>query len=208
MLRKIFSQEKKEQAVIGKMKEHIQLLMQACERFHEGLVKNDNSLIRYAINLEREGDAVRREIIAGIYSGAFLPYLRPDLCRFVEIVDRVFDAIEDIANRYLEIEFPDSLRAECVQVALLNVHICEMLLISLDAMLQGEDLREKMLAIRIYEKKIDDIKFHLRRELRKIPINNFWEGSLMAEFFSGLTSISDLVEDASDHLYIINVSMR
>ena len=156
MLRKIFSQEKKEQAVIGKMKEHIQLLMQACERFHEGLVKKDNSPIRYAINLEREGDAVRREIISGIYSGAFLPYLRPDLCRFVEIVDRVFDAIEDIANRYLEIEFPDSLRAECIQVALLNVHICEMLLISLDAMLQGEDLREKMLAIRESDRRHPD----------------------------------------------------
>jgi uncharacterized protein Yka (UPF0111/DUF47 family) len=83
-----------------------------------------------------------------------------------------------------------------------------MLMISLYAMLQGEDLREKMLAIRIYEKKIDDIKFHLRREVRKIPIDNFWVGRLMSEFFSGLTSISDLVEDASDYLSIINVSMR
>ena len=55
---------------------------------------------------------------------------------------------------------------------------------------------------------IDDIKFHLRRKVRTIPIGNFWEGRLMSEFFSGLTSISDIVEDASDYLSIINVSMR
>ena len=208
MLRRIFSQEKKEQVVIGKIKDHIQLLVTACEKFHDGLLRKDNAPIRDAVNLEREGDAVRREIIANIYEGAFLPYLRPDLCRFVEIVDRVFDAIEDTANRYLEIELPDWVRDDCIHVALLNVRICEMLQISLDAMLQGENLREKMLAIRIYEKKIDDIKFHLRRKVRAIPIGNFWEGRLMSEFFSGLTSISDIVEDASDYLSIINVSMR
>jgi predicted phosphate transport protein (TIGR00153 family) len=208
LLRKIFSREKKERIVISKIKEHIRLLVMACEKFHDGLLNKDNIPVRYAVNLEREGDAVRREIIARIHEGAFLPYLRPDLCRFVEIVDRVFDAIEDTANRYLEIEIPDMVRDDCTQVALLNVRICEMLMISLDAMLQGEDLRKKMLAIRIYEKKIDDIKFHLRRKVRKIPIGDFWEGRLMSEFFSGLTSISDFVEDASDYLSIINVSMR
>ena len=93
-------------------------------------------------------------------------------------------------------------------MAVLNVRICEMLLISLESMLQGENLREKMLAIRIYEKKIDDIKFHLWREFRKIPISDFWVGRLLAEFFSGLTSISDIVEDSSDYLNIINASMR
>ncbi len=208
MLRKIFSQEKKEQIVIARIKEHTQLLLTACESFHDGLLRKDNGPIRYAVNLEREGDAVRRKIIAGIYEGAFLPYLRPDLCRFVEIVDRVFDAIEDTANRYLEIELPESVREDCIQVAMLNVRICQMLPLSFDSMLQGEDLREKMLAIRIYEKKIDDIKFNLRPKIHKIPIATFWEGRLMSEFFAGLTSISDLVEDASDYLSIINVSMR
>jgi uncharacterized protein Yka (UPF0111/DUF47 family) len=93
-------------------------------------------------------------------------------------------------------------------VALLNVRICEMLMLSLEAMLQGEDLREKMLAIRIYEKKIDDIRFDMRPKVHEIPITNFWDGRHMSEFFSGLTSISDIVEDASDYLSIINVSMR
>ena len=77
-----------------------------------------------------------------------------------------------------------------------------------EAMIGGEDLREKTLAVRIYEKKIDDIKFGLMKDVRKVPIDNFWTGRMLSEFMTGLTSISDIMEDASDHLQIIDVSMR
>ena len=75
-------------------------------------------------------------------------------------------------------------------------------------MLKGENLREKMLAIRIYEKKIDDIKFELIRDAQTIEITNFWEGQILSQFLSCLTSISDVIEDASDHLQVISVSMK
>jgi hypothetical protein len=83
-----------------------------------------------------------------------------------------------------------------------------MLIITFDAMLNGEDLREKALAIRIYEKKIDDIKFAVLRDLRKIQVDGFWHGRILADFVSGLTSISDTMEDAGDHLQIISASMK
>jgi hypothetical protein len=86
--------------------------------------------------------------------------------------------------------------------------MCEMLSISFDAMLNGEDLREKALAIRIYEKKIDDIKHGVVRDLRQIPVDDFWQGRILADFVSGLTSISDTMEDAGDHLQILSVSMK
>jgi predicted phosphate transport protein (TIGR00153 family) len=75
-------------------------------------------------------------------------------------------------------------------------------------MLKGENLDEKTLAIRIYEKKIDDLKFGLMKDLRDIAVDNFWEGRVLAEFISGLTTLSDIIEDAGDYLRIINVSMR
>jgi len=83
-----------------------------------------------------------------------------------------------------------------------------MFLITFETMLKGDDLREKTLAIRIYEKKIDDIKFSLIKDIRKIPINNFWEGKTLSDFISGITNVSDIIEDASDYLQIINVSMK
>jgi predicted phosphate transport protein (TIGR00153 family) len=205
---KLFSQGKKERIVVEKIIDHIKLLLTACEDFREGFDSQNRNLIRDVLDLEREGDTTRREIIAAIYDGAFLPFFRPDLCRFVETVDRVFDAIEETANHYLEVTLPETIKAECSRVALLNVRICEMLLNSFEAMLKGAALREKMLAIRIYEKKIDDIKFDLLRQIRRIPVSNFWEGRILAEFVDGLTSISDIVEDAGDYLNIISVSMR
>lgn len=207
-LEKLLSHGKKEQRVTESMVEHIQLLCKACDSFKTALENDDGNLARLVIDLEREGDAIRREIISHIYEGAFLPYLRPDLCKFVEIVDHVFDLLKDTASSYLDAKIPGQVKAECVRVAFLNFRMCEMLLLTFEAMLNGEDLREKTLAIRIYEKKVDDIKYGLMRDFQQVPVPDFWEGKILSDFISGLTTISDVLEDASDYLQIINVSMR
>jgi len=207
-LKKILSYGKKEDQVIENVKEHLRLLCLAFESFYSGIRNNDSTKMREVIDLEREGDSVRREIISTIYAGAFLPYLRPDLCRFVETLDRVFDSLEDTAFNYSDVVLPEEITEECVRVASMNTNMCEMLAISFDAMVNGEDLREKALAIRIYEKRIDDIKFSVLKEMRTISIDNFWQGRTLAEFVSDLTTISDMIEDASDYLQIINISMR
>ena len=207
-LKKILSYGKKEDQVIENVKEHLRLLCLAFESFYSGIKNNDSSKMREVIDLEREGDSVRREIISTIYAGAFLPYLRPDLCRFVETLDRVFDSLEDTAFNYADAALPEEIREECVRVASMNTNMCEMLAISFDAMVNGEDLREKALAIRIYEKRIDDIKFSVLKEMRTLPVEDFWQGRTLAEFVSDLTTISDMIEDASDYLQIINISMR
>ena len=207
-LKKILSYGKKEDQVIEDVKKHLRLLCLAFESFYSGIRNNDSTKMREVIDLEREGDSVRREIISTIYAGAFLPYLRPDLCRFVETLDRVFDSLEDTAFNYSDVVLPEEITEECVRVASMNTNMCEMLAISFDAMVNGEDLREKALAIRIYEKRIDDIKFSVLKEMRTISIDNFWQGRTLAEFVSDLTTISDMIEDASDYLQIINISMR
>jgi hypothetical protein len=160
------------------------------------------------VGLEREADAVRRDVISHIYEGAFLPYIRPDLCKFVEIVDEVFDALKDTAFFSLDYELPEALRDESTRVALLNFRMCELLLISFEAMIKGEDLREKILGIRIYEKKIDDMKLILLKDAEQVPVASFWEGKKLSDLLTGLTMVSDFIEDASDHLQIINVSTR
>jgi len=39
-------------------------------------------------------------------------------------------------------------------------------------------------------------------------VASFWEGKKLSDLLTGLTMISDFIEDASDHLQIINVSTR
>jgi len=205
---RILSHGKKEREVVEDIKSHIHLLCFACDTFRKSLEKGDRNLMWEVIELEREADSVRREVISHIYEGAFLPYLRPDLCKFVEIVDEVFDLLKETAFYCVENEVPEPLRDESIRVALLNFRMCEMLVISFEAMLKGEDLREKILAVRIFEKKIDDIKLSLVKDVEHVPIENFWAGKALSDFLTGLTMISDIIEDASDHLQIINVSTR
>ena len=205
---RILSHGRKEREVVEDIKRHIELLCSACDTFRNSLEKRDKNLLWAVVELEREADSVRREVISHIYEGAFLPYLRPDLCKFVEIVDEVFDLVKETAFYCIENEIPELLRDETIRVALLNFRMCDMLLISFEAILKGEDLRERTLAVRIFEKKIDDIKLNLFNEAKQVPIENYWAGEAISDFLTNLTMISDIIEDASDHLQIINVSTR
>ena len=207
-LEKLLNMGKKERDVINDIKSHIELLCAAFESFKTAMENSNGKMMRNITVLEREGDDIRRHIISHIYDGAFLPYIRPDLCKFVEIVDTIFDTLEDMALLYLDMKLPDQVKGECIRIAFLNFRMCEMLLITFKTMINGEDLREKTLAIRIYEKKIDDMKFGLIKEIQKVPIKSFWEGNILFSFISSLTTLSDIIEDASDHLQIIHLSMK
>lgn len=208
MLKRVFFGGKIEQEVLEKMKKHIEFLCSACETFKTAMEKQDKELILSISDLEREGDMVRREIVSSIYEGAFLAFLRPNICKFVEIVDDALDVMEDAALEYTDIELDDKIKDDCTKIADMNLKMCEMFLIAFESLLSGEDLREKTLAIRIYEKKIDEIKFDLIKKLRAKEVKRFWEGKILSDFIFHLTNISDLIEDASDYLQIINVSLR
>jgi len=210
LLDKVFPGGKTEQKVIENIKKHIKTLCSASDCFKRAIEKHDKDLMFCVPDLEREGDSIRREIISTIYEGAFLPFLRPNICRFVEIVDEAFDVLEDAAHgfEYLYSELDKEIEEDCIKIADMNLKMSEMLFIAFETLFGKEDIREKNLAIRIYENKIDDIKFDLTEKLRKKEVKNFWEGKILSDFIASLTHVSDVIEDASDYLYIMNVSLR
>lgn len=208
MLKRLFFGGKIEQEVIEKIKRHIKILCSACETFKTAIEKRDKKVILGVFDLEREGDIIRRNIISNIYEGAFLPFLRPSICKLVEIVDDAIDLVEDAAFEYTDSELDNETKDDCIKIADMNLKMCEIFLIAFESLLSGEDLREKNLAIRIYEKKIDEIKFDLIKRLKTKEVKSFWEGKIISDFIYHLTNISDLIEDASDYLQIINVSLR
>ncbi|MCX5719060.1 MAG: TIGR00153 family protein [Nitrospirae bacterium] len=201
---------KAEQQVLEKIKTHIRILWSASDCFHKAFEERDRDLVQCVPDLEREGDSVRREIVSKIYEGAFLPFLRSSICRFVEIVDEAFDVMEDAAYEFenLNLQLDEEIEEDCIKIADTNAKMCEMLLIAFEALFGKGDLREKNLAVRIYEKKVDEIKFDLLKKLRKIEIKNFWEGKTLADFVSYLTHVSDVIEDASDYLTVIKISLK
>ena len=209
MLNNIFG-GKKELRVIENIRRHISILYSASECFKKALEARNKNQMYCVPDLEREGDSVRREIISAIYEGAFLPFIRSNICRFVEIVDEAFDILEDAASEfeYLGPKLDEDIEGDCIKIADINLNMCDMLLIAFETLFGKGDLREKTLAIRIYEKQVDEIKFDLIRKLMKKEVKDFWEGRILSDFISYLTRISDVIEDASDYLLIINLSLR
>lgn len=210
MLNKIISGGKLEKKVIENIKIHLKILCSATECFKNTITTGNKESTFCVADLEREADSIRREIISTIHEGAFLPFIRPNICRFVEMVDEAFDILEDAAFefRYINNEIFKIIETECVKIAKINSEICELLSIAFDTLLTKGDLKEKNLAIRIYEKQVDDLKIDITEKLRKIDIKNFWDGKIITDFVHYLTNLSDLIEDASDYLYIIEVSLK
>lgn len=207
MFKHLFFSEKNEQLVLRKMRDHLQLLEQACSFFADFLKTGDKKLLEEIVEIEREGDIVRRDILTVLYKGAFLPYLRPSLYRFVEIVDEALDLVEDEARLSEFVSIPYQLQEDAFQIAVLNREMVEMLVIAFDTFVKGEDLREKILAIRVYEKRIDDLYHDLFSRLMGVAVDNFWQGRGLADFFSFLVRLSDLVEDAADVLSLLYLSL-
>jgi predicted phosphate transport protein (TIGR00153 family) len=207
MFKRLFSSEKNEHVALQEMRKHLELLERACRCLANFLRTDDRNLLEEIVEIEREGDIVRRDILTVLYKGAFLPYIRPSLYRFVEIVDETLDLVEDEARLCEFISIPASLRDDAIQIAVLNAEMVEMLIIAFDTFVAGDDLREKILAIRVYEKRIDDLYHDFFPRLTAISIDDFWQGRGLADFFSFLVKISDFLEDAADVLSLLHLSL-
>lgn len=209
MLEKFFG-GKLEKKALESIKNYLQIFISAQECL-KNLFLTENLEKSYCIeNLEREADSVRREIISTIYEGAFLPYIRPNLCAFIEITEKAFDFMKICAFefRYLNKEFYQTIKEEVLKIANINIEMAEILYKAFQSLMEKNNLREKNLAIRIYEKKVDEIKLDLTEKVRDKEIINFWEGKNIDEFLNALVKISDIIEDASDYLYILDISLK
>ena len=210
MLEKFFGGGKLEKKALESIKNYLQIFISAQECL-KNLFLTENLEKSYCIeNLEREADSVRREIISTIYEGAFLPYIRPNLCAFIEITEKAFDFMKICAFefRYLNKEFYQTIKDEVLKIANINIEMAEILYRAFQSLMEKNNLREKNLAIRIYEKKVDEIKLDLTEKVRDKEVINFWEGKNIDEFLNALVKISDIIEDASDYLYILDISLK
>jgi len=213
MFEKFFGSGKLESQAIQKIESYLDTLLKATKCLGSVLLSEDEEETFCIEQLEREADILKREIVEVIYKGAFLPFLRPSICNFVEVIEKVFELLKTCAfeYRYLNREIYQQIKPLCQKVAELNVEMCEILVSAFSTLKEKNDLREKNLAIRICEKKVDEIKLQITEKLRRCSscvVTNFWEGKNLSDFVEALVKISDVIEDASDYLYIMELSLK
>ncbi len=199
---------KAEERVINGISQMISLAFSACESLRKAVEDKNKALLEEVFRLEREGDEIRRNITLEIYRGAFLPYLRPNIFRLVEIVDEILNTTEESAMNFQKVEDLKFLEIqEIYSILELNVKICSILSKNFSNFLKDpERLREGVIVVRIMEKEADNMKFAILEKLKEFNVG-FWDGYFISNFVESLERLSDVAEDAMDMLQIILLSL-
>ncbi len=211
--RRVFFGGKLESEVLRLVNEHLKILVDACEVFKLALERDDISLLRSVCELEDEGDRVRREIAMKIYEGAFLPYVRPNIYRFAEIVDEAIDKVEDTTYDYIYLKscrdsnLLEVVKEDLLRIAELNLKSSRRLMEAFNYLVEGGNLSKVTLKIRVYEREVDSIKHELSKKIRGVSVD-VWSALTFLNLLHHIVSVTDLIEDAGDVVQIINVSLR
>ena len=183
-IRKFVFGGEREKEVVSLIREQIRLIIDTCELMKMVIEQNDDAVVGDVCEAEKMGDAVRREIVVKIHSGAFLPALRSEFCNLAEELDEVLDELEDIAMLYLRIdEIPNNLRSDFIRVAEINLRMSRELLRAFNALEEG-GLSDVLLKIKISEEEVDSIKTRIYQKLSHMEFSNFVEGYFFIKLFS------------------------
>ena len=207
-IRKFVFGGEREKEVISLIREQIRLIIDTCEFMKMVIEQNDDTVVGDVCEAEKMGDAIRREVVVKIHSGAFLPALRSEFCNLAEELDEVLDELEDIATLYLRIDgIPNNLRSDFIRVAEINLRMSRELLRAFNALEEG-GLSDVLLKIKISEREVDSIKTRIYQKLSHMEFSNFVEGYFFIKFVEKLINVSDLIEDAADTIQVLSVSIR
>jgi hypothetical protein len=197
-----------EKQVIENVKEHMKILYSAASVFREAIEKDNKDLMLSISAMEKEADIIKRKIISDIYEGAFFPYQRPNVLRFVEIVAYALSKLEMLSSYYPELVLDEAVKKRCIRISDINLKMSEMLLVCFGSLIASEDLKVKGLVISLYGKKVNEVALKLYRDLKQNGLTGFFSGLVLFHFISVLNEISNMIERASFRLQIIEIAMR
>ncbi len=163
-------------------------------------------------HLETDADYMRRSVVDLLYRGAFLPIFRSDIHEFVERMDMISDAAEDMCDFLLgqrpEIpgEYAEHIRhiLEHTQVAYGALHDA---VTNFFTTPDQRVIRENLTRLGVTESLIDDIEWKMTRQI-------FTSGLPLAarthlkQFLETLTEMSDRMEDAGDRLEALIIGLK
>lgn len=210
-----FSTGKIEKEVKNMINQHIALVEQCLidlNKMLDSACYKKGECPEYTIrihNNETAADHLRRDILKKIEKGAFLPNLRGELLKLIEIIDDVANRSETVGDYYVLYQpiFTDEEAKTLVKIGEMTQEAFDMLKEAYAHLFKDFDKTvEKCTEIEEMEEHIDKIEWDLRKGIFKgkdLAMN-----ILKKDYVILLCDISDKIEDASDMLEIMVVRRR
>ena len=159
---------------------------------------------------EEEADAKRREIIAKLHKGAFLPVFREDLIKLVAQQDKIADRAESCCDFCLtqRPDIPDAHKDGFGEILVTSVKTFEPYKKALGNMFSDYDaVKTNIKDVNCQEEAADKLEWHLTRQIFSSDIDLARKMHLR-DFIFHIVCISDIIEDATDDLDILMVKFR
>ncbi|AOT09634.1 TIGR00153 family protein [Pseudoalteromonas luteoviolacea] len=208
---------------IKPIEEHIKIVHQASESlipFFEHVFKGEwteADALRVNIrNLEREADALKREVRLQLPRGLFMPVERTDLLELITHQDKIANKAKDIAGRVVgrEMVIPESIQNEfvaylsrCVDATKQASKAINELDELLETGFRGREvvLVEKMLSeLDAIEQDTDDMQIRIRQELRQVEADlNPVDVMFLYKIIEWVGELADIAERVGARLEVM-----
>ncbi len=214
----LFSKEKKVTELVrqhmNRVQTSLELARQTVEFYITGKLEEAKKLGIEVDRVETEADELRREIDDQLYEGAFLPSLRQDVHALVSQMDDVANAAESVCDFTLgeRPEIPAKWHEEMLAIYAKTLEQFEQFKLALQAFLESskldiDEIRRSNQKVGIIESDIDQIEWHLTREIFRSDLDLAQKIHLRS-WVRLSCQLSDQIENLADTLKILVLKIQ
>jgi predicted phosphate transport protein (TIGR00153 family) len=208
---------KKEKEVIkliekhaDKVEECLSMAVKTIGTYLENNISEAKKLARQTDHLETEADMVRHEIRDKLYLGAYMPLLREDIYKLVEILDVVANSAEKCADFFLNQRplIPDDFKPDFLKITEVSMGVGESLKYAVLCYLKGvcpiEVSRNHARDIGLLESKVDSLEWDLTKKIFTYDMD-FSHKIHLRRCLDHIVIVSDRAEEAAGQLDLVTL---
>lgn len=200
-------EKKEEKRAEELLKDHLEIvgeclegLVEVVHHYLEGDEKYKEDGLKVH-TLEGRADDLRREVEAKIHAGAFMPIYRGDYLKIAEMIDKIADKTESVADLLILVKpsIPEELKEEIIAITESLKAPFQYLLETFKSLTEDISMvHEAAEKVDREEGKIDQMEWLLVKKIYQMENIELAAKNLLRELVCKIADISDWIQDASD----------
>lgn len=197
---------------IDKAEESLNTGINTVERYINKDIKTAKALARKTGDLESQADLIRHDIRDKLYSGAYMPLLREDICSVLEWIDKVVNAGEFCCDFFLNQRpaIPDDLAPSFLDISKDSFRIIVPLKESILSFIKGDEaigeIQKNAKTIGLLETTVDNKEWNLTKAIF-ISSLDYSHKLHLKNCLDAIVRISDRAEKAACQIELVTLKL-